>query len=145
MAFEGIKIQGAEKLNKFIRKNIKKVKNPIKFYARASILLFQDVQRHFQKEESPEGAWKDLSPITLARRRKAGAGAKKLRDTGRLFGSIKPIYTSNKAEVGTNLIYASTHQVGRGKIPARPFIWMSKEAEKRILNQFMGFLAGKVV
>lgn len=68
-----------------------------------------------------------------------GSGARILADRGLLKASV----TSNavrqisaqRIEYGTNLIYAATHQYGRGRIPARPFLkWQDADLEiaKRI-------------
>lgn len=80
--------------------------------------------------------WVPLSKRTLRRRRKKGKGAKPLLDTGRLrasvvaegSGSIKEI-TKIGFRLGTNLKYAATHQFGRGRIPARPFMPTERELE----------------
>ena len=62
------------------------------------------------------------------------AGKKTLIDTGRLKNSITSRAYSNKAVVGTNVIYAAIHQfggkAGRGRkttIPARPFLMVHNE------------------
>lgn len=80
--------------------------------------------------------WVPLSKRTLQRRRKRGKGAKPLLDTGRLRasvvaegeGSVKEI-TAIGFRLGTNLQYAATHQFGRGRIPARPFMPTNAELE----------------
>ena len=61
-------------------------------------------------------------------------GGQTLADTGRLRNSIKSKAFTNRAEVGTNVIYAAIHQfggkAGRGKkvtIPARPFLIVQDE------------------
>jgi len=48
-----------------------------------------------------------------------------LRDTDRLFSDIRPLrHTSGFVDIGTDLIYAGTHQFGNVErnIPARPFL-----------------------
>lgn len=137
--FEG---EGFDKLNKAIRDLIRKIKNPIKVFAEAKLIIFQDVMRHFQKQEGPDGKWKPLKLATLKRRRQAGRGAKILQDTGRLKNSISGIASSRGAEVGTNMVYARTHQKGRGNIPQRQFLWLSKEAGNRILDRFIVDIKG---
>ena len=44
-----------------------------------------------------------------------------LRDTGRLLNSIRGFVTSTGIRVSTNVIYARTHNEGRGPIPRRQF------------------------
>jgi phage virion morphogenesis protein len=92
----------------------------------------------FVRQADPWGApWKPLSPATVARRRKSSAAI--LRDTGRLMNSISHRVTgNNRVEIGSNAIYAGTHQFGAakgqygrtrhgapipwGRVPARPFL-----------------------
>lgn len=81
-------------------------------------------------------------------------GAKALLDTGVLRASIgQPSsggimqVTSNSVTIGSRIKYAAIHQfggkAGRGKkviIPARPFIGMSKSAERNIIDTINGYL-----
>lgn len=62
------------------------------------------------------------------------AGKKTLIDTARLMKSINPRAFSDRAEIGTNVVYAAIHQfggkAGRGRkvnIPARPFLMVQDE------------------
>ena len=56
-----------------------------------------------------------------------GTQVETLRDTGRLFASLGPGAPGNKLDagggvvtVGTNVVYAQSHQKGTSRIPARP-------------------------
>lgn len=122
--------------------------------------LLSETMMNFQLGGRP--AWAGLSPLTIARRR-GGAGAI-LQDTGELKRSIKATHTNDTATIGTNLVYAPTHQFGArqgefgrsdrntplpwGNIPARPFIPMDKNGDishdgflavREVVN---GYLAG---
>lgn len=107
----------------------------------------------FSSEESPEGTkWK---PSVRAQQK----GGKTLTDSAVLKNSIKAEADSSGAAVGTNLVYAATHQFGadrtiraknsrylrfqigdrwvsvpsvRVSIPARPFLGISREDEEEI-------------
>ena len=107
----------------------------------------------FRAEESPEGTkWK---PSVRAQQK----GGKTLTDSAVLKNSIKAEADSSGAAVGTNLVYAATHQFGadrtiraknsrylrfqiggrwvsvpsvRVSIPARPFLGISREDEEEI-------------
>lgn len=107
----------------------------------------------FGTEESPEGAkWKPSI-------RAVQKGGKTLTQGAGLKNSIKAESDSTGAAVGTNLVYAATHQFGaertirakksgylrfqigdrwvsvpsvRVNIPARPFLGVSKEDEEEI-------------
>lgn len=107
----------------------------------------------FEATRSPDGAaWKQSV--------RASGGGMTLTDTGQLKSSINARSTAEGAEVGTNLIYAATHQFGdsgrviRAKtsrglrfqhngrwirkmqvtvdIPARPFLGVSDDDAKEI-------------
>ncbi len=122
--------------------------------------LLSETMMNFQLGGRP--AWAGLSPLTIARRR-GGAGAI-LQDTGELKRSIKATHSNDTATIGTNLVYAPTHQFGAkqgefgrsdrntplpwGDIPARPFVPMDKNGDidhdgfltvSEIVN---GYLAG---
>ena len=115
--------------------------------------LLSETMMNFQLGGRP--AWAGLSPLTIARRR-GGAGAI-LQDTGELKRSIKATHTNDTATIGTNLVYAPTHQFGAkqgefgrsdrntplpwGDIPARPFIPIDKNGDIR----HDGFLAVREV
>jgi phage virion morphogenesis protein len=69
----------------------------------------------FRSERDPWGnAWQRLSRSTLRQRRtgKGTGGAKILRDTGRLAGSISYRASADQVVVGTNVVYAAIHQFG---------------------------------
>ena len=121
-------------------------------WMRLSILGFKDVIDHFSKEEGRSGAWAQLSPFTLAARKKGKhpeRGIKILQDSGHLRLSVHPttpnkdqeiVFEANRVILRTNVIYASTHEYGRGAlssiktrqtmpaIPKRSFMWVSKNA-----------------
>lgn len=107
----------------------------------------------FSSEESPEGTkWKPSIRAT-------GQGGKTLTKSVALKNSIKAQADGAGAAVGTNMVYAATHQFGdertiraknsrylqfqirdrwvsvpsvRVNIPARPFLGISKEDEEEI-------------
>jgi phage virion morphogenesis protein len=96
--------------------------------------LVTEVDLSFDGSRDPWGTpWDALSAVTLARRR--GTSAQILRDTGHLANSINYHAAADRVEVGTDVIYAATHQFGRADnrmyntpsgrpapIPARPFL-----------------------
>ena len=87
-------------------------------------ILVEQVDENFAT--AGHGTWAPLAPSTLARRRKKGAGAQILVDTGRLAASINQgntEVTGNSIEVFTNVKYAKYHvsPEARHKIPLRDF------------------------
>ncbi len=75
------------------------------------------VEQRFAKQTAPDGtAWAKLKPSTVARRKKKGKGATPiLEEDGGLRQSITSDYDATSAIVGTNLVYATTHQFGAKK------------------------------
>jgi len=99
--------------------------------------LQSEVESNFESETAPDGTgWAGHSTATLLRR---GAGAKKLRDRGHLYGSLSYSASHSQVAVGTNRAYARIHQMGgqagRGRqvtIPARPFLGLNEENRQEI-------------
>ncbi len=67
----------------------------------------------FEQQADPWGkGWQGLKASTLRKRRKKGAGAQILRDTGRLMNSISHTVGDNEVTIGTEVEYAAIHQFG---------------------------------
>lgn len=84
-------------------------------------VLTTRIRLGFKLGVSPYGmAWQ---PLSIGSKR---YGQQPLRDTGRLQQSITSDVQGDSVVVGTNVIYARTHQygrpIGKGHIPARPFL-----------------------
>lgn len=136
-----ILLQGQKTVQETLRLIAKRGDNPSGLMARLAVIGFQDVMDHFKKQEGAKesgalpSAWARLKPVTIEARRqgKGAGGARILQDTGRLRGSIIPgTLGSKRAFVSTNLVYAATHQYGRGRIPARPFLWISRKGLEKM-------------
>lgn len=133
-------------------------------------VLRNDALANFKGQHSPSGApWAKLAPSTLLARaqRLSGKGglytqkgrlrkkaqrliseAKALQDRGVLRQSVQTLAASaNSVTVGSRLPYAAIHQLGgqagRGRkvrIPARPYLGMSANAERQIINTINAYL-----
>ena len=120
-------------------------------------ILVSNTQQRFVDQVDPDGLpWKELSAVTLSRRRKAGSGAQILRDTGRLASSISYKVTGGTVELGTNVVYAGTHQYGAkkgsygrtrkggpipwGDIPARPFFGYNDQDQADVLELLQRYI-----
>lgn len=136
-----------------------------RFWKKVEAVLMTETLRCFQGQHAPDGsAWKPLSDATLrsrAYRRTKGyrktlkrikgsqskafqrnmGSAKILQDGGVLRRSIATESGSFHALIGTTLKYAATHQYGRGRIPARPFIGLSQAGEERIVQMMLDWIA----
>ena len=100
-------------------------------------VLLRSIRRNFADGGRP-GKWPPSrrGAAGNSKRRKGKRGGKTLIDTGRLLNSITYRATSRFVDVGTNVIYAATHQFGRGAIPARPFI-MINDDDREPINKIM--------
>ena len=126
-----IKLNGANKLKtrlERLEKAGKTVSTPLK---QAVIIGYRDIIQHFQREEGPQAKWAGL------KFRKGRI----LQDTGRLRTSIMFNMSGNTGYIGTNVLYAATHQFGRDNIPARPFLWFTDRAKKSIEKEFLTYVA----
>lgn len=91
--------------------------------------------RILREKESPSGKrWKPLSPAYEAYKSKARPGIGLLQFKGGLADSIQHVYGTKEVEVGSNLIYAASHQYGdrRRRIPARPYLGLSRQNQSDI-------------
>ena len=77
-------------------------------------VLAAGVERGFDKQSDPVTGqpWAALSPVTLARRAKAGHSGKILQVSGSLATSFDRFYTADSAGVRTSKIYATTMHFG---------------------------------
>lgn len=113
--------------------------------------MANSTRARWRKEIAPDGtAWQRLSPVTLKRKR----GTKILQDLGMrggMLGSLNYQLAGNNAvEIGVNKKYAATHQFGRGQmtaikgrrnmpaIPARPFLGISEDDRREIVDIIIG-------
>ena len=88
----------------------------------------------FEGEKSPEGAAWNKSI------RASEKGGLTLTMTGQLKGSINARATEEGAEVGTNLVYAATHQFGASGRRTSPILLLSttdaRSARNRLLSTY---------
>ena len=99
--------------------------------------LKASVERSFDRQGSPEGAWVALKSETVRERQRKGYGPTRpilIRQGGRagLLGSVTSASGPDWAAAGTNLRYAATHQFGRDAIPARPFLALWPEEREEL-------------
>ena len=99
-------------------------------------IIEEDVKHRIVKtKKDPEDKpWAPWSKSTRkARQKKGNAALGLLFDSGELNDSITHQVTNkNKVQVGTNSTYAGFLNDGTNKMPARPFMGISKRAQKGI-------------
>lgn len=94
--------------------------------------LQSSTQERFATQTAPDGsAWDALAPRTL--KRKKHNRDKVLTARGFLRRGIRyQVLDKSTVQVGTDSVYAATHQYGRGGIPARPFLGLSATDRQEI-------------
>lgn len=87
------------------------VDNKSRLHQRFAVVTLQWIDRQFLSGGGQGGArWKPLTPNTIAGRRKASS--KPLLDTGQLRQSFTAKVSARSVRVGTEKIYAATHEYG---------------------------------
>ena len=111
-------------------------------------ILAYSTEENFANEGRPD-KWLDLSERTKKQRKKSGHWPGQiLQVEGRLATSITTQYDDESAIIGSNLDYATIHQLGgqAGKnksvsIPARPYLNLTSDDLDDILQETERFIA----
>ena len=112
---------GTQEVQRKFRKLIKKVKDKKTLFNRIGLQLLNEIATTFKTETHEGKRWAPVGEKTLGRRRGHGGG-KILQDTGTLRRSFEHKATNSNVKIGTQVVYAPTHEFGRGNIPARPML-----------------------
>jgi phage virion morphogenesis protein len=103
-------------------------------------LLIASTRNRIVSEQTPQDTpFAALSAKTKARKRGAGILRERAIRAG-LFGSLTSQVDDKRLRLGTNKVYAATHQFGRDAIPARPFLGFSKADQRQIAEVFADFV-----
>lgn len=137
-----------QKLLKKINTKWKDIGDRKKFSDLVSIVVFKDIIDHFDQEQGPDGKWIRWSDLYRKHLEKIGRGGNKILNfSGRLRGSITPQKGKKKTSslgvlLYSNIEYAAAHQYGNQKrnLPARPFMWLSGEGMKNLVQQTQKWL-----
>ena len=121
-----------------IERRIAKTQTSERLMAKVAGDLKDSTEENF-KQQGRQPRWKRLKQSTLLRRAKQGKTGRILQVTGQLASSVTTRYGKLKAVIGSNLVYARIHQMGgfaginrSTKIPARPYMKLTKQEEKQI-------------
>lgn len=143
-----VKVEGLDKVRKKLKVTTEKLKDMRQFWSSVGMYVQkQTIKERFDKEQTPDGQkWKPLAPATIKHRMKRHkkGNMKILQDTGELRRSVKYEADTHSVKVGSNLIYARTHQFGRDKIPARPFLGVTDNEKQHITSMFTQYLKRNV-
>jgi len=157
-----------EKARQYLQRLVAKMENPLGFYQSVGDHLSGATGENFKRETAPDGtAWTPLQPSTLRRRIKKGNPKTDiLRVSGGLAGSINARPSNTEVRIGSAVPYAAIHQLGgtinrparQGKlfnrsdvkvraytitIPARPYLGVSKDDERIIIEIADEWLRGE--
>jgi phage virion morphogenesis protein len=115
-------------------------------------ILGDAAERAFRTQADPSTgkAWKELSDVTVARRKARGRGPRPILIVGGLLKDIQTDYGPDYAAAGSPMLYAPTHQFGAaqgafgrtsrgapipwGNIPARPFLGLNEDDVAEIFD-----------
>lgn len=104
-------------------------------------LLASSAQKRISgTQTAPDGAPWD--PWSEAYRQTRHGNQRLLLGKGHLRQSIQHNVFDDGAIIGSNLIYALTHQEGRSGIPARPYLGVSEQDEADIATILHDFIEG---
>lgn len=127
-----IETSGLDRLQVKLRSLAEGVSDTSTLMPRLGEYLLRSTKERFKTQTDPDGGpWAALAPRTVARKRKNPS--KVLTESGLLRSKLQyQLVGKSAVEVGSNLIYAATHQYGRGGIPARPFLGLSAADRQEI-------------
>ena len=148
-----VTVTGADKASRELKQIAIRARRPTPALKRIGHYLKEISLQAFRDEADPTTgrAWEKLSPLTIERRRNKGK-VKILDDIGTLRGSIHHLIIGKQSvAVGSNLVYAGTHQFGRSQsmgrsggsrvsIPARPFLGVDDAGLKEITRMIRRYL-----
>lgn len=120
-----IDTQGLDRLQASVRLMASSVRDTSTLMPRLGEYLQRSTQDRFKSQTGPDGdRWEVLKPRTLER--KKHNRDKILTERGYLRRHIYYQMTGpGRVEVFSDRVYGATHQFGRDKIPARPFLGIS--------------------
>lgn len=135
-----LNISGASESAKRIEAMVDSLENLTPMLSHIGEELLDSTRQRFRGMVDPEGSrWEPISEKT--RKRKKRNKDKTLIDSGDLMNLMRYQVKGGTLEVGSDRIYAATHQFGRGPIPERAFLGISDGDEKAIISIVMEHLS----
>lgn len=110
---------------------VRRAQNMRPVWNKVDRLLRISIDKNFQVRGRPK--W---------RRRKRPAKHPILEKSGKLRGSIDARHFISGVDVGTPVVYAATHQFGRGAIAARPFVVAQESDKEQIVKLIERWVIG---
>lgn len=134
-----IQLKGFQQVQNSLNRKLGKVENTQVLNARLVLGAENWIQKNFQEQGKlahPDTGWKPLSAATLMRRRKKGAGAKILMDTGTMRSRWKHNWNKRTGTLQSGVPYAAKHHYGWQSLPVRRI--MPTEAQLRPIIKKIG-------
>jgi phage virion morphogenesis protein len=104
-----------------------------------TVVVFQTRDR-FKSKQNPTGLkWAPWSKEYAKTRHN---GHSLLENEGYLEQSIVYKVSGNTVEIGSDEVYAGTHQYGHKGIPARPYLGINQQNKKEIEREIIEYLKG---
>jgi phage virion morphogenesis protein len=116
------------------QKTINQLQKPEALLEKIGQYLVSSTQARIRTTKvAPNGAlWAPWAPSTARAKERSGQGGSLLLNSGRLFNSISHQVVAGQVEVTSNAPYARFLQLGTNRMPARPFLGISKDDESAI-------------
>ena len=144
-----VKPQGVPKLKRSLQSRMEALTHLKPYWeAVGAYVQRQTLKERFGKEQASDGTkWKPLAPSTRMRRlkRHKKGNMRILQDTGELRRSVRYQAEDWGVCIGSNLKYSRTHQFGRGKIPARPFLGVTPSEREHIISMLRQYIKRHVL
>lgn len=110
------------------------IDKPAPLLAELGEYALRTTRDRFKSQTAPDGtAWAALAP--WYQREKRRNKNRVLTLNGYLRGQMAVQVNEKSVQVGSNFIYAATHQFGRGAIPARPYLGLSDIDRNEIVER----------
>ncbi|WP_051603248.1 phage virion morphogenesis protein [Simplicispira psychrophila] len=115
------------------------IDHPAPLLAQLGEYALRTTTERFRTQTAPDGtAWAKLTP--RYQREKPRNKNRILTLNGYLRGQMAVQVNEKSVQVGSNSIYAATHQFGRGAIPTRPYLGLSDIDRNEIVERTQDWL-----
>jgi phage virion morphogenesis protein len=143
--------EGLDEVQSLLRAMLERTGNLSPILKAIGETLIESTKERFATSTAPDGSrWKPNSPATIAAwlARHSAKGGWTAEEKKPLIGETRMLSTTITYQVpnpftvmiGSPMVYAATHQKGRGRIPARPFLGLSTEDRADIVDMIVQFL-----
>jgi len=124
--------------------NLRKFRNLQPPFRGVAYFMRDDLIQRSIQEVDPDGKkWAALAPSTLRYKRLRGYPDRILTATGKMWTTIRIIYTDKFAELRVVISYAQYHQEGTSKMPQRKLIGLNQKILGYAVKVIRGYIRGR--